>query len=66
MPVSISLGIGDEYQIYSNSALDAYNVIMTGNFFKIGASIFKYFQVSQSMRIQPALGVNIYNWQIES
>ncbi len=57
IPVSISLGAGYDYQKYSNDALDALNIDMTGGFFSIGASIFGYFKVAPSMKIQPALGV---------
>lgn len=56
IPVSFSLDGSYQRQIYSNQVLSDFDIDMTGNFFTIGASLYRIFEASEAMKIQPKIG----------
>ena len=57
IPLSFSISGSYDRLIYSNKVLSDFDIVMTGNFYSIGASLYNMINVSDGMRIQPAIGL---------
>lgn len=64
-PVSFSLNGSYERQIYSSDVLSDNGIDMNGNFFAIGASLFRMFEASEAMIIQPSIGFDYITGNLE-
>lgn len=60
LPLSFAIGAGYDWQTYSNKVLDDNNIDMTGGFLSVGGVLFRYFQASNSFRIQPSVGFSYF------
>lgn len=54
MPVSFAVTVSYERQTYSDKTLRNYD--MSGNFFSIGASLYRMYEASKDVNIQPGIG----------
>ncbi|GEM_PF-930802 len=57
IPISLAFNASYERQMYSSRSFDRYNVEVIGNFFSIGASVYKSFIIKDHLQLLPSFSI---------